>query len=53
MVSWKAPRERVSDFFSAVARMESSDLIRQFAKKFPLGWQARAVALTPPVHGGA
>src|SRR4051794_14911838 len=27
-VSWNAPRERLSDFFSAVARIASSDLIR-------------------------
>ena len=27
-VNWNAPRERLSDFFSAVARIASSDLIR-------------------------
>jgi uncharacterized protein (DUF2237 family) len=36
MVSWNGPSERVSDFFSAVARIESSDFTRQFAKNFPL-----------------
>jgi hypothetical protein len=28
MVSWKAPNQRCSDFFSAVARMTSSDFTR-------------------------
>jgi hypothetical protein len=36
MVSWNAPSERVSDFFSAVARIESSDFTRHLFKQFPL-----------------
>jgi hypothetical protein len=30
MVNWNAPRVRVRDFFSALARIASSGLIRQF-----------------------
>ncbi len=40
MVSWNAPSERVSDFFSAVARIESSDFTRHLFKQFPLGCSA-------------
>jgi hypothetical protein len=32
IVSWNAPRERCSPFFSAVARMASSDLMRSNSK---------------------
>jgi hypothetical protein len=36
MVSWNGPRLRVNGFFCAVARIVSSDLIRQFMQTFPL-----------------
>ena len=34
-VSWKAPSDRLSDFFSAVARMASSDFTRPKIMVFP------------------
>ena len=42
-VSWKAPSERLSDFFSAVARISSSDLIRPRPPS-----RGAAVAMTLP-----
>ena len=43
MVSWNAPSERCSDFFSAVARMASSGLTRpNMLKSLANGPKARA-----------
>ena len=40
-VSWNAPSERCSDFFSAVAKMASSGLTRSNSMEFPLAGGTR------------
>jgi hypothetical protein len=34
-MSWKAPSERVRDLFSALAKIASSGLMRQFIRHLP------------------